>query len=85
MAVNQRMQAATSRVEESCKRVKDISNEILRELEDVTPIPGIPMMDLDDEDSAVIAIHEVLEQRTEIIEPIAAAPKRRARTEPGVR
>lgn len=85
MAVNQRMAAATARVEESCKRVRDISTDILRELEDMTPIPGVPMMDLDDEDSAVIAIHEVLEQRTEMIEPIAAPPKRRARTEPGVR
>jgi len=86
MAVNQRVQAATNRVVESCRRVESISDQLIEELEDFTPIEGVPLMDMDEEDSAVIAITEVLESRTVEQQALAGpvTPKR-ARTEPGIR
>lgn len=79
--VNQRVQAATRSVVDSCRRVENKADELLAQLEDITPVQGIPLCDLDDEDSAVIAITEVLERKQEA--SAGPPPKRRARTEPG--
>ena len=81
--VNERVHAATRRAVESCTRVERVADGMIEEMEDVTPIHGIPLTDLDDEDSAVIAITEVLDHKT--IEPkVVAGPGfKRLRTEPG--
>lgn len=86
MAVNQRVQAAAVRVEEAGKRVSNVVDSMLENIEDITPIQGIPLTDLDDEDSAVIAVAEVLRAApgSQSAAGPTSSPKRRARTEPGV-
>lgn len=80
--VNERVHAATRRAVESCTRVERVADGMIEEMEEVTPIHGIPLTDLDAEDSAVIAITEVLDHKA--AEPKIALAPRRLRTEPGV-
>ena len=87
VATSQRVQAATTRAVTACRRVENLADNILDEIEDYTPVQGVPLMDLDDEDSAVVAVKEVLSSApgSQSAAGPTAAPKRRARTEPGVR
>jgi hypothetical protein len=86
MATNQRVQAAATRTIESCRRVERIADGMLEEMEDVTPIHGIPLTDLDDEDSAVIALeHALAPPGVQSAAGPADAAKKRVRTEPGIK
>jgi hypothetical protein len=76
-ANNQRVQSAAMRAIESCNHADRVSTRMLEELEDATPVHGIPVTDLDEEDSAVIAVGEAITSNGGTI------PKRRARTDPG--
>lgn len=84
MAINQRVQQATTRAIESCNRVTRIAENTIEEIDDITPIYGVPI-ELDDEDSAVIAVKEVMSAApgSQSAAGPTSSPKRRARTEPG--
>lgn len=80
-------QKAATRAVNACRRVENVADDMMEAMEDITPIQGIPLVELDDEDSAVIAISDVLTATpgSQSAAGPTSAPKRRARTEPGVR
>jgi hypothetical protein len=57
---NQRLVAASKRVLEGHKRVQRFAERLSEELEDGTSPNGIPTMDLDPEDSMVVAVERVI-------------------------
>lgn len=76
-----RMQSAARKAVDCYARAARIAKSLEDELDDVTPIQGVPVTNLSDEDSAVIAIGVAITAN----EPTAAeAPvKKRAATSPG--
>lgn len=73
---NPRVQAAAFRSIEAANRNERLADRLLAEIDEVTPVNGIPMTDLSDEDSMVIAVKDGLAANS-------APPKKRAKTEPG--
>ena len=85
LATNERVQAAALRAVSASRRIEKLADNVLDEIEDYTPVQGVPLMDLDDEDSAVVAVKEVLTAAPGVQSAAGptSSPKRRARTEPG--
>ena len=57
---NQRVVAAGMRAIEAHARVRRVAERFTDELDEVTPVHGVPMTDLDPEDSLVTSIEEVM-------------------------
>lgn len=51
-----RIQAAGVRAMNSYQTVTRLANKLAEELDDVTPVHGVPVNDLDEEDSMVVSI-----------------------------
>jgi hypothetical protein len=58
-----RMQAAFTRADESIRRLQRVAIALSEEIDEVTAPHGVPVMDLDPEDSMVIAVERVMDSR----------------------
>lgn len=72
---NQRLVAASKRAREAHTRVKRFAEHLGEELDQLTSPNGIPVMDLDPEDSMVVAVEKVITtaKSTTVPPPLRAA------------
>lgn len=76
-----RMQMAARKAVDCYSRAERVAKSLEDELEDVTPIQGVPVTNLSEEDSAVIAVGlAITANEAAQVEPV---PKKRAATSPG--
>ncbi len=61
--LDQRMKAASVRAVDALKSVTRCANKLCEEMDEVTSPHGIPLMDLDEEDSVVIAVKTMIDSR----------------------
>ena len=68
---HQRLAAAGTRAFEAHARVRRFAERLCDELDQVTSPHGVPVTDLDPEDSMVIAVEKVIATSTEVVAEVA--------------
>lgn len=58
--VNQKLQACGMRAIEAQERLQRVAQRLTEEIDEVTPVHGVPISGLDDEDSMVTSIEAVM-------------------------